>query len=70
MIRIERISVLKKGIIFIVLLAVLLGLSPMEIKAGNCEKAFLNCVYDPFLNIIASVFCLNGYVFCKKYIEY
>ncbi|MFC2157906.1 hypothetical protein ACFLT9_08730 [Acidobacteriota bacterium] len=70
MLRKERISVFKRGIILIILMAVLLGLSPMEIQAGGCEKAFVNCVYDPFMNIIASVFCLNGYIFCKKYIEY
>ena len=64
----KRMSKTKRGIVLCIVVLVLFSICPLETRAGNCEKALLNCLYDPFLNIAASIFCLNGYIFCKKYI--
>ncbi|MCJ7682217.1 MAG: hypothetical protein MUP70_15940 [Candidatus Aminicenantes bacterium] len=40
------------------------------VHAGRCEQALGRCIHDPLMmNMIGSLFCLNGYVFCKTYIE-
>jgi len=42
-----------------------------EIDAGDCWDAFLRCADDPILkafNLTHGLYCLNGYVFCMKYV--
>jgi len=42
-----------------------------EIDAGDCWDAFLRCADDPILkafNLTHGLYCLNGYVFCLKYV--
>lgn len=40
-------------------------------EAGPCERAFLRCTSDPmWINgLAAAVYCINGYLFCLKYIR-
>jgi hypothetical protein len=41
------------------------------LHSGACESAFLRCSSDPYWQAVAFgvVYCVTGYVFCKKYIE-
>ncbi|MBU4203264.1 MAG: hypothetical protein KKD59_04870 [Acidobacteria bacterium] len=53
-----------------VLTALILITGAVGVQAGRCELALDRCMHDPLLmNMIGSLFCLNGYVFCKTYIE-
>jgi len=57
-------------IVIFVLLAVIFFTSAVGVQAARCEQALQRCLHDPLLmNMIGSLFCLNGYVFCKTYIE-
>ena len=49
----------------------MLTLSPILTEAVTCEEAFWKCVNDPINGVIfgGAVYCINGYIFCKKYIE-
>jgi hypothetical protein len=41
------------------------------VDAGDCWDAFLRCADDPILkafNLTHGLYCLNGYVFCMKYV--
>jgi len=39
-------------------------------EAGICEKAVFACLNDPqLLPLFGPIFCLQGYAFCKKFIE-
>lgn len=44
---------------------------PVISEAITCEEALWKCLNDPVNGLIigGAVYCLNGYVFCKKYIE-
>jgi len=62
---------LKKLLILVVLFAVVFCLNAAVVEAGDCEEAFMRCVEDPFVSAFlgGGMFCIIGYVFCKKYIE-
>jgi len=57
------------AVVLLAVLAVSAGAGFLE--AGVCWDAFLRCAEDPanwgFLTYGA--YCLNGYIFCLKYIE-
>jgi hypothetical protein len=59
----------------VLLLAVLLlgcaaGVVISAEAPGICETALIACLSDPFnLPIFGVIYCLEGYAFCKKYIE-
>jgi hypothetical protein len=53
---------------------VVLGLSALPLEAGVCEEAFLICLFEDTLlrmemPMTYVLFCLEGYAFCKRYIE-
>ncbi len=53
-----------------VLVALVLLSGAVGVQAGRCEQALDRCIHDPFMmNMIGSLFCLNGYIFCITYIE-
>ena len=60
-----------RTVAFILVCAVfimVLGMTPLH--AGKCEDAFIRCIHDPFWQtIVGSVYCGNGYVFCRKYVK-
>jgi hypothetical protein len=56
--------------VLLVLLAVAAGSGFLE--AGVCWDAFMRCTEDPVVRawwLSSGLYCLNGYVFCLKYIE-
>lgn len=59
-----------KMTVAVLLVGLFLCLGATALQAGSCERAFMNCINDPYwMGIFAPVFCVNGYVFCKKYID-
>ena len=55
---------------WLIVLGLLVGLGSAVCLAGPCEQALLKCINDPvWMNMFGSFFCLNGYLFCLKYIE-
>lgn len=57
-------------IVIFVLVAAIFFAGTAGVQAGRCEQALQRCLHDPlWMNMIGSLFCLNGYIFCKTYIE-
>jgi hypothetical protein len=59
-------------ILLLALVSVLvLSLGAQFLEAGVCEGAFLACIDDPINSTWygGAVYCINGYLFCKKYID-
>ena len=56
------------GMVFLVLF-IFVGM--IDLHSNECEKAFMRCSQDPYWRavIYGVVYCVTGYVFCKKYIE-
>ena len=56
------------GMVFVILF---LCAGMAVVHSGECEEALLRCSYDPYWQAVAfgAVYCITGYVFCKKYIE-
>jgi hypothetical protein len=63
----RSIKTLAVGLIFLMMLAI----SSVLTEATTCEEAFWKCANDPVNGVIfgGAVYCVNGYIFCKKYIE-
>lgn len=67
---------MKKAAIILIALTIIVSLNIAPLEAGGCERAFSNCmleaaVYMPFFSrgYIDMAYCLNGWIFCRKYIE-
>ncbi len=67
---------MKKGSLILIFFAIFLSLNVIPIEAGRCEKAVANCLLDAMLSIpfFARVYtdiayCVNGWIFCRKYLE-
>jgi hypothetical protein len=61
-----------KGLaIGLVVVVLFLCVGMLDLHSGECEKAFMRCSEDPYWRAVAHgiVYCVTGYVFCKKYIE-
>ena len=61
-----------KGMTIGVLIIVLFFCVGMiDLYSGDCERAFMRCANDPLWQAVlfGGVYCITGYVFCKKYIE-
>ncbi len=68
----KRTSKCMKGItIGLVIVVFFLCIGMSDLHSGECEKAFMRCTEDPFWRAtpFGVVYCITGYVFCKKYIE-
>lgn len=63
--RIHRIFIL------VVFSLMMFGVAAQSVEAGACERAAVYCMEEVFApgNIMWQLYCLNGYVFCKKYVE-
>ena len=65
-------DIIMKGLTIGMVFAVLfLSIGMIDLHSGECEKAFMRCVQDPYWQAImfGVVYCVTGYAFCKKYIE-
>jgi hypothetical protein len=61
----------KKWLILAVLSLMIIGLGAQSLEAAACERAFVNCMDEPFMqgNMLWIIYCGNGYAFCLKYID-
>jgi hypothetical protein len=61
----------KRLLILLVLSLAILAVGVQSLEAGACERAFENCMNELFMeaNMLWIIYCANGYVFCKKYIQ-
>jgi hypothetical protein len=57
--------------ILLVISLVILGVGAQSLEAGACERAAVYCMDEIISpgNMFWHAYCLNGYLFCKKYIE-
>jgi len=61
---------IKRAALVLLILVLLFGLSSVFLEAGACEAAFSVCwLESSFMDVGGFVYCANGYLFCKKYIE-
>jgi len=59
-------------ILLLALVSVLvLSIGAQFLEASVCERAFRACIDDPINSTWygGAVYCINGYFFCKKYID-
>jgi hypothetical protein len=58
-------------LILVLLSLVILGVGAQSLEAGACERAAVYCMDEIFApgNMFWQLYCLNGYLFCKKYVE-
>jgi hypothetical protein len=61
----------KRIAFFMAIVFFLIGASPALLEADGCEAAYYRCVIDPFVigHFLGSIYCITGYLFCKKYVE-
>ncbi len=67
---------MKKASLILIFLTIFLSINVSSLEAGGCEKALSRCLLDSIMSIpfFARVYtdiayCLNGWIFCIKYIE-
>ena len=67
---------MKKASLILIILTIFLSANVSSLEAGRCEKALLRCLFDslrsiPFFTRVYQHigYCLNGWVFCGKYLE-
>lgn len=67
----ERRKRLNKIVTVSMLFLLMLAFIPVVSEAITCEEALWKCLNDPVNGILlgGAVYCMNGYIFCKKYIE-
>jgi hypothetical protein len=62
----------KSFVLVLIAAVIVLGLAPAILEAGKCEEAFFRCMNDFWWQVtgyFGMVYCSNGYIFCKTYIE-
>lgn len=66
---------MKKASLILIILTLFLSVNVSSLEAGRCEKALLNCVLDSLRSIphftrvyLGIGYCLNGWIFCGKYL--
>jgi len=67
---------IKKASLILIIFTIFLSTNVSPMEAGSCEKALANCLLDSLMHIpfFARVYsdmayCLNGWIFCRKYLE-
>ena len=67
---------MKKASLILIILTIFLSVNVSSLEAGRCEKALLNCLLDSLWSIpfftrvyLDIAYCLNGWIFCGKYLE-
>jgi hypothetical protein len=67
---------MKKASLILIILTIFLSANVSSLEAGRCEKALSNCLLDSLWSIpyfarvyLDIAYCLNGWVFCSKYLE-
>jgi hypothetical protein len=58
-------------LILVVISLMILGVGAQSLEAGACERAAVYCMDEIIApgNMLWQLYCLNGYLFCKKYVE-
>jgi hypothetical protein len=61
----------RKIFVLVVISLVILGVGASFLEAGPCERAAVYCMDEIISpgNMLWHAYCLNGYLFCKKYVE-
>jgi hypothetical protein len=64
----------RRAVAAAILFGVLIGICALPVRASVCEEALRICLFEDQeirMNLLAFyvVFCLEGYAFCKKYID-
>ncbi len=67
---------MKKAALILTILTVFLSLNAYTLEDERCERALARCLLDSILNIpffsrvyTDMAYCLNGWVFCEKYVD-
>ncbi len=67
---------IKKASLILIILTIFLSASVSSLEAGRCERALSRCLLDSLRSIpfftrvyLDIAYCLNGWVFCDKYLE-
>ena len=67
---------MKKASLILIIFTIFLSANVSPLEAGRCERALSNCLLDAILSIpffsrvyLDIAFCLNGWIFCRKYLE-
>ena len=67
---------MKKASLILIIFTIFLSVNVSPMEAGRCEKALSDCLLDSILFIpffsrvyLDIAFCLNGWIFCRKYLE-
>lgn len=57
--------------VLVLISLVIIGVGVHSLEAGACERAASYCMNEIIApgNIMWQAYCLNGYLFCKKYVE-
>jgi hypothetical protein len=57
--------------ILVVISLMIFGVVAPSLEAGSCERAAVYCMDEIISpgNMLWHAYCLNGYLFCKKYVE-
>jgi len=57
--------------VLVMLSLLILGVGAPSLEAGPCERAVVYCMDEIISpgNMLWHLYCLNGYAFCKKYVE-
>jgi hypothetical protein len=57
--------------VLIMLSLAILGVGAQSLEAGPCERAAVYCMDEIISpgNMYWHLYCLNGYLFCKKYVD-
>lgn len=67
---------IRKVTLILIVLMIFISIGAAEQDNGKCEEAFIKCMIDaarhlPMFSMlyIQSVYCIGGYLFCKKYLD-
>lgn len=67
---------MKKTALILIIFTIFLSANVSSLEAGHCEKAVSNCLLDSLSSIpffsrvyLDIAYCLNGWIFCRKYLK-
>jgi len=67
----KKASGIRKIFVLVVIALVIIGIGAHSLEAGRCERAARYCMDEIISpgNMFWHAYCLNGYLFCKKYVD-
>jgi len=67
---------IKKACLILIIFTIFLSTNVSPMEAGRCERALSNCLLDAISSIpffsrvyLDIAYCLNGWIFCRKYLK-